>query len=530
MTAPTVTTLHLPCPFEWQRPALADPARFKLIRKGRRSGGSRIALDAIINGHGPNHIWKGMVDGGLVIWVGPSYKQADAIWREDVRPLFDGLEGFKLNESDYRVEMEGGGTLEVLTARNINTMRGREPDGVVCDEAAHWDLEYALNEVIRMALATRQGWCMFPSTTNRSKDGNKLERMPSYFNVLCATINDTTLPAGVEKPDLDPEEWAEFHVPTEANPLLPDSELRSLYRMAGGVDSPIAQQELMALLVPGGEGLAFPEWNSRVHVVPTRSYCDADLTYVAGLDWGRRQGSYHVYSVDHDGDIEAVWEFYEQFHGLHAYDAAVAIFKAQRHIPIPEVIYYDDQMNQDTGVKGGMRLIDEWQRGMQTMIPNPDYLPGMYASAKQGKQGKTYRQIKKNVMHRYLAYINVKDPNTGQIQPWATPKFRVQARCVGLIREMASLPISEHDPEDVDTNAPDHAYDDVGLVLVGRPQAPERVEPATNPDRFSYEDVGKPQATLATEMNDLENLPEHWGPASGYRMPAPDDMIDISDG
>lgn len=527
MNAPDTTTLRLPTPFEWQRPVLEDGARFKLIRKGRRSGGSRVALHGIVQGHGPQRRMKGLLQGGLVVWVGPSYKQTDAIWREDVRPLFNGLAGIKLNESDYRVEIDGAGTLEVLSARNIDTLRGRGPDGVVCDECAHWDLEYAWNSVIRPALATKQGWAMFPSTTNRSKDGNKTERMPSYFNVLCLVRNGQDLPPGVDRPDLDPIEWSEFHVPSEANPLLPENEILSLYRASGGRESPVAQQELMALLVPGGEGLAFPEWNSRVHVVPTRSYADADLRYYAGLDWGRRQGSYHIYSVDHDGDVEAVWEYYEEFRGLHAYEAARAIFTAQHHIPLPKVIYYDDQMNQDTGVKGGMRLIDEWMRGMQSMIPNPDYWPGMQASAKQGKHGKTYRQIKKNVMHRYLAYTNVVDPQTGQIVPWAEPKLRVQARCVGLIREMASLPISEHDPEDVDTNAPDHAYDDVCLFLVGRAEAPAEVEAATNYDVFHFENVGKPQATLATEMNSPDLLPDRWGPGSGYRMPNADDMVEL---
>jgi hypothetical protein len=519
--------LVLPAPFAWQRPVLEDGARFKLIRKGRRSGGSRVALHAIVNGHGPNRKFRGLLQGGLVVWIGPSYKQTDAIWREDVRPLFNGLAGVKLNESDYRVEVDGAGTLEVLSARNIDTLRGRGPDGVVCDEGAHWDLEYAWNAVIRPALATKQGWAMFPSTTNRSKDGNHAERMPSYFNVLCLARSGLDLPPGVDAPDLDPLEWSEYHVPTEANPLLPESELDSLYRASGGRESPIAQQELMALLVPGGEGLGFPEWNSRVHVISPKPRYDRDLRYYASLDWGRRQGAYHVYSVDHDGDIEMIWEYYHDFRGMHAFEAAITIFKAQRYVPVPEIIYYDDQMNQDTGVKLGTTLISEWRQGMESSIPNPDYLPDMTASAKQGKYGKTYRQIKKNLMHRYLQYSDVRDPRSGEVEPWAAPKLRVWSNCTGFIREMASLPVSEHDPEDVDTNCPDHAYDSCCLFLCGHAEAPERAERQPNIDTFSHEKVGKPQPTLATEMNNPEHLPEGWGPGSGYHMYDPTEAVQV---
>ena len=39
-----------------------------------------------------------------------------------------------------------------------------------------------------------------------------------------------------------------------------------------------------------------------------------------------------------------------------------------------------------------------------------------------------------------------------------------------MIRELQSLPLDKSNPEDVDTKAPDHAYDALRYLIMGRPK------------------------------------------------------------
>ena len=63
-------------------------------------------------------------------------------------------------------------------------------------------------------------------------------------------------------------------------------------------------------------------------------------------------------------------------------------------------------------------------------------------------------------IHEYLKQSNV----TGR------PRLQIFNICVNLIRELQSIPLSKTRPEDVDTNASDHAYDSLRYMLMSRPR------------------------------------------------------------
>jgi len=53
------------------------------------------------------------------------------------------------------------------------------------------------------------------------------------------------------------------------------------------------------------------------------------------------------------------------------------------------------------------------------------------------------------------------------------PGIRVFANCKNLIRTLSALPTDDKNPEDVDTNAEDHAYDALRYGCMSRPLHPK---------------------------------------------------------
>ena len=484
----------LPAALPHQTPVLEHPARFKVWRAGRRTGKSRAAVIASIAGHGPQRAHKGVLQGGDIVWLSPDYPQSKAIWREEIKPRLSGLPFVEVHETSKRVEIQGLGSLELRSAESIDGIRGRKLHGIIVDEAAYQDLEYAWNAVIRPALADHQGWAMFISTPNAGQDGNSLKRAPSYFNTLCRETME-----GTRGPD-----WQHFHNRTGDNPRLAIEEVQGLYAEYPE-GSTIVQQELDALLIVGGAGLAFPEF-SDVHVVPTRQP-PKHWRWAASMDWGYRQGSYGLYALGPDGEVEKVWEYYAEFKSKHAKEAAKAIFTASEHFPLPEYIAADEQMWQQVGVS--MTLAEEFSQGLVNHFGSVGKAPQLY----KGEHKPGSRQTKKNLMHRYLAYGKYPDKD-GQIPPWHMPRLRIQERCRDTIRTMQNLPLDVKKLEDVDTTAEDHAYDETCFLLSSRP--PLSVEFRKGPDfdvHPGFTESGRPKDMVRKDEPQGYSLPQYQMPS-----------------
>ena len=147
--------IQIQAPLAHQEEPLGSGVRFKVWRWGRRTGKTRGALIACCVGHGPRGSdglphWRGFIGGGEVIWIARDYPNSDTIWRKEILKRFANKPGFKINKQDRRVTCEPtGGALTIVSADNIDSVRGGDWDGVVVDEAAHQDLDGVWNDVIR---------------------------------------------------------------------------------------------------------------------------------------------------------------------------------------------------------------------------------------------------------------------------------------------------------------------------------------------------------------------------------------------
>lgn len=98
-------------------------------------------------------------------YLAPLLKQAKAVsWdilKAAATPLIQ--HGASINESELRVDYPNGGQVRLYGADNPDALRGLYLDGVVFDEPAQTDPSL-WPEVIRPALADRQGWATFIGT------------------------------------------------------------------------------------------------------------------------------------------------------------------------------------------------------------------------------------------------------------------------------------------------------------------------------------------------------------------------------
>lgn len=237
--------VEIPTALEHQVPIEQDEHRFKPVRAGRRGGKSRLALRSCIKGHGPKvlrrkgtttnryvrrafpieckhpervptgHVvepmWKGLAQGANLAWVSPDYPQSKAIWEEEVLPRFANAYGCKIEQGDIRRLSVFSGRLTFVSAKNINSLRGKKFHGVVLDEAAFIpNFAYAWKRVIRPTLIDLVGWAIMPSTTDIGSD----------FNTMCKEV---------ESKQKNPKVWKCFNFATRDNKSLPKEELDEIY-------------------------------------------------------------------------------------------------------------------------------------------------------------------------------------------------------------------------------------------------------------------------------------------------------------
>ena len=130
--------------------------RFRVLVAGRRFGKSYLSCIELI---------RGAINrpGETYFYCAPTYRMAkDIAWKE-LKRLVPKIWIKSKNETDLRIELINGSTIELKGTENAMALRGRSLSGVVLDEAAFMDQD-VWAEVIRPALADKQGWALFIST------------------------------------------------------------------------------------------------------------------------------------------------------------------------------------------------------------------------------------------------------------------------------------------------------------------------------------------------------------------------------
>lgn len=266
-------------------------------------------------------------------------------------------------------------------------------------------------------------------------------------------------------------DWHYSHLTAADNPAIPPEAFAALVAEypAG---SPQLEQEVYAKLLEAGAGLAFPEWDSRAHVVV--SVPDPDTrVWTAGLDWGYDSpGCFVLLSVGGDKDIQARWD--HPFQSRTPFDVGETVGHALKRdvFRFPEWVWADSAMWAVND--GGPTIAEQFQAGLDAALGerSPKLVPA--------PKGPGSRAARKMLLHQGLAFdvTHLKpEGDTGRwvLAPYHAPRLRFHRDAGYCVKSIPRLPKDERNPEDVDTQADDHAYDALTYALMGRTVAPTDV-------------------------------------------------------
>ena len=188
------------------------------------------------------------------------------------------------------------------------------------------------------------------------------------------------------------------------------------------------------------EGAAFTEFDLDLHVIPPFEI-PISWERVKGIDYGYASESACIWAaVDpSDGTLIVYRELYRK--GLTGEDLGYIITEMELSDPFSVSGVLDTAAWARTGTTGptvGETLVRQGHK--------------LRRADKNRIQGKIQ-------IHEYL-----------RVQQSGRPRLQIFSSCPNLIRELQGIPLDKSNPEDVDTHAPDHAYDALRYLIMSRPR------------------------------------------------------------
>ncbi len=163
LTAPGERAIRLPRVRDYQREVYESPARFKGLICGRRWGKSSVDLVCALDGHGPERgHFRGALQGARIIWVVPAetHPSATEAWANLKVACWDArISG---SEEHKFVVLPGGGSVQMWSAHDPDTLRGPFADGAIVDECSLQDPR--VWAALRPMLSDYGGWAVLSGT------------------------------------------------------------------------------------------------------------------------------------------------------------------------------------------------------------------------------------------------------------------------------------------------------------------------------------------------------------------------------
>lgn len=263
---PQQLEIRLPPLHPMQQEVVTDPARFKVVVCGRQWG--KTVTGAIM-------CVEIASQGGDSWWVGPSFPIGQLGW-----DIIDGLcrqiPGTRFEgRPTYKITLPTGGTIQLRSADNPDSLRGATLDLVVFDEAA-----FAKPEAwpfLRPTLSRRRGRAMFISTPKGL----------NWFHDLYQTAQGR-------------RDWATWRFPTTSNPYIDKDDVEEA---RAGMSSLLFSQEYEAEFISTGSGMFRADWfqhyrtqfegEERVYLLGDHAVSHASCTkfHTVDLAWSLEEGA-----------------------------------------------------------------------------------------------------------------------------------------------------------------------------------------------------------------------------------------------
>lgn len=286
-----------------------DVSRFKVVNFSRRAGKSTLAQNYIL---APNPVADWPLQGALQkvgrYWiVAPTYTQAKSVYWNGLMFSKDPSDTTAIpkkliapngiNNSELKITLINGSTIELKGADNPDSLRGAEANGIIMDEFAFWANPEAWEYVLQPMLSTTNGWALIVSTPNGY---NHFYDMAEYAK--------------------NHKGWGYHHGTIEDNPNIPDEEKT---RLKEDMDEDTFAQEYMAEFRKM-KGLVYPEFNRDIHVFDPfdEADCEAKIgqravplggSWALSIDPGLRdQLAVGFWFIDYDDNYYLMDTIYER--------------------------------------------------------------------------------------------------------------------------------------------------------------------------------------------------------------------------
>ena len=150
-------------------------------------------------------------------YLAPYLRQAKTVAWDYLRAAMAPLRpiGATVNEAELRVDYPNGGQVRLFGADNADALRGIYLDGVVLDEFADMDPR-VWPEIIRPALADRQGWAVFIGTPKGRNEFHRLwsesQKDDGWFSLMLKASETGLVPdaeLALARHDLTEEQYAQ---------------------------------------------------------------------------------------------------------------------------------------------------------------------------------------------------------------------------------------------------------------------------------------------------------------------------------
>lgn len=222
------------------------------------------------------------------------------------------------------------------------------------------------------------------------------------------------------------------------NPYLADTDYLKMLESL----PPVQRKQLLEGNWEINEGAAFVEFDTEKHIIPPFAI-PPSWSRLKGVDYGYSAESAVIWAaVDPEDDTLIIYrELYQK--GLTGEDLAERI-----------TAYEEDDAYSIPGVLDGAA----WNRTGYTGPTIGEILV---------RAGHKLRPADKNRLAGKIQIHERLKPNKID----GRPKMQIFNSCPHLIRELQTIPVDKIRPEDVDTKAPDHAYDALRYLIMSRPRA-----------------------------------------------------------
>ncbi len=181
-------------PRPWQARFHREAKRFSVAVCHRRAGKTVLALR-----HTEDRALRLTKPKGRYAYIAPLFNQAKKVAWEYLKDHVRSIPGVRINESECWVELPNEARIFICGADNADALRGQYFDGVVLDEVAQMSAE-VWGEIIRPALADRNGWALFIGTPDGINLFSEIyfgaHGRDDWYTCLLTVYDTGALPAG----------------------------------------------------------------------------------------------------------------------------------------------------------------------------------------------------------------------------------------------------------------------------------------------------------------------------------------------